>query len=137
MSSSTSSLFNAKKSFQIKRWRSMCDLECSAYLPIQHEEDFCGLSVYYNEAMPRLLTDDDELPPPQYYHLSQSQDSPSKPPQRVPAKMNLPTAVLSMVKPHKILSISTELCDFLGFGAEEMMGRSLNLLHGPKTMPRL
>ena len=46
---------------------------------------------------------------------------------------SLPTVVVSLVKPHKILTTSTATCDLLGFGAEEMMGRSLNLLHGPKT----
>ena len=47
--------------------------------------------------------------------------------------MNLPTAVLSLVKPHKIISISTKMCEYFGFGEEEIVGRSLNLLHGPKT----
>jgi hypothetical protein len=78
----------------------------------------------------RPLPCDEELPPPQYYHRSVSQSTTSTSHEKESARNNIPTAILSLVKPHKILSISS---DFLGFGAEEMMGRSLNLLHGPNT----
>jgi PAS domain S-box-containing protein len=128
---SSSNLFSIKKSFLANQWHSMCNLDCSALIPSQ--EECCGLAVHYNEAQARPLTYDDELPPPQYYQRPQPHSSPSEPQQRQNAKRNIPTAVLSLVKPHKVLSISKELCDFLGFEAEEMLGRSLNLLHGPKT----
>jgi hypothetical protein len=130
-SSSTSSLIRANKPLEIKSWHSMRDLDCTDYLSSQ--EDECRLAVSYDEVMMRPLSYEDELPPPQYYHRSKSHSSPSMTHQNPRAGKNLPTAILSLVKPHKILSISTEMCDFLGFGAEEMMGRSLNLLHGPKT----
>jgi hypothetical protein len=45
----------------------------------------------------------------------------------------MPTVVLSLVKPHKIISISTQMCDFFGFEEAEIVGRSFNLLQGPKT----
>ena len=130
-SSSTSNLLSAKKSFVSNPWHSMSNLEGTNFMSSQ--EDDCGLAVFYNEDMIKPLSCEVELPPPQYFHRNQSHSSPSGSHQKEHAKTNLPTAVLSLVKPHKVLSISTEMCDFLGFGAEEMMGRSLNLLHGPKT----
>jgi PAS domain S-box-containing protein len=129
---SMSNMFSANKSFQTSPWRSMHDLECRADMPSQ--EDDSTLAVYYNEAMPKPRACEHELPPPQPYHLlSHSRSRASMRLQREPAKRSLPTVVVSLVKPHKILSTSKSMCDVLGFGAEEVMGRSLNLLHGPKT----
>jgi hypothetical protein len=110
----------------------MRDLECRAEMPSQEGDR--TLAVYYNEAMPKPRSCEHELPPPQYYHLlSHSRSNSLISHQTEPAKRSLPTVVVSLVKPHKILTTSTATCDLLGFGAEEMMGRSLNLLHGPKT----
>ena len=91
-----------------------------------NQEDYCRLAACYNEATTRPLSCDDELPPPQYYHQSHSRySSASKSRQREQAKMNLPTAVLSLVKPHKIISISTKMCEYFGFGEERHVSHIL------------
>jgi hypothetical protein len=119
-------MFRAKKSFQTNSWHSMCNLECT------NQEDSCELAVPYNEAMTKPLSREDELPPPQYFNPSKYRCRPSMAHQRGSSK-SLPTVVVSLVKPHKILTTSTATCELLGFGAEEIEGRSLNLLNGPKT----
>ena len=42
-------------------------------------------------------------------------------------------AIVSLQQPHKILSVSKELCALLGYSAEEICGRSIKILHGPRT----
>ncbi len=44
-----------------------------------------------------------------------------------------PTLVLSLLRPHKILSVSSDLCALFGFTVEELTGRTIKTIQGPTT----
>ena len=93
------------------------------------DED-CRISVPYLELEGSKLSLEDELPPPKYYRRSTPCQNEVVTKKLAP---KLPTLILSLVKPHKILAVSKEACDFLGYGEEEISGRSVSMLQGPKT----
>ena len=114
-------------------WHSIFDLKCINSLN-QGQLEHGRIAVpCIEESNPLCL--DDELPPPKYY--TRSNDSGHDALDRSSEQQSLPTAVLSLIKPHKILSVSKEMCDITGFAADEMIGRSFNLIHGPKTDMRI
>jgi PAS domain S-box-containing protein len=41
--------------------------------------------------------------------------------------------LISLCDPHKFISVSQDICSMLGFTPEEMSGRSIKILHGPRT----
>ena len=43
------------------------------------------------------------------------------------------SVVISIAKPHTILSVSDTLAEYLGYTSVEITGRSINILHGPNT----
>jgi hypothetical protein len=110
----------------------MCDLKYIDSTDLKQVES-CRIAIPYREQQHCI---EDELPQPEYFIRSSSY---MKNATELSVQMkNLPTALLSLVKPHKILSISKEMCTIVDFAADEITGRSLNLLYGPKTdMPAL
>lgn len=88
----------------------------------------CGIVVPYRE----LEDAEVELPPPQYYRRSRA-EGPKEWAQSEKIPKTPPTLVLSLLKPHKILFASAEMCELLGYEEAELKGRSLNMIQGPKT----
>ena len=92
--------------------------------------EYCRISVPYLELEESKLSLEDELPPPKYYCRSkpcQTEVTIKKP------AVRLPTLILSLLKPHKILAVSKETCELMGYKEDEMLGRSVSILQGPKT----
>ena len=91
----------------------------------------CTLAVAYVEL--GICTDDfesasqksRELPPPCRFVDTRTIGAASE---RAPAK-----AIVSLHQPHKVLTVSKELCLLLGYSAEELCGRSIKILQGPRT----
>jgi PAS domain S-box-containing protein len=44
-----------------------------------------------------------------------------------------PKAIVSLHQPHKILTVSKELCTLLGYAPEELCGRTIKIFQGPRT----
>jgi PAS domain-containing protein len=67
-----------------------------------------------------------ELPPPcRFVDTRRAQEAE---PERESAK-----AIVSLQQPHKILTVSKELCALLGYSADELCGRSIKIFQGPRT----
>ena len=45
------------------------------------------------------------------------------------------TAIVAVESPHQILTVSNELCDFLGLTPETLCSRNIKILEGPKSSP--
>ena len=65
------------------------------------------------------------MPQPEYYSRAKEE--------RKKHQTKVPSAIISLVKPHKFLSVSKDLCSFYGLSAEEITGRTIRTIQGPKT----
>ena len=108
----------------------MLDSKPEKHNKVSSSESSCGIVLPYRELDWNSLSEA-ELPPPQYYRRTKKSSKITGSSNTTEAKP--PSLVLSLLKPHKILLASKEMCDLLGYGEAEMRGRSLNMLQGPKT----
>jgi PAS domain S-box-containing protein len=110
------------------------DCESRVIFPGRDRFGECSLAVAYVEL--GVCTDDldlnksqldSHLPPPCRFVDSRKSAATVTAP-KVAAK-----AVVSIQQPHKILTVSKDLCCLLGYSSEELCGRSIKILQGPKT----
>jgi hypothetical protein len=72
------------------------------------------------------------LPPPCRFTGSHGRRV-EKAPEPERERSSPPKAIVSLHQPHKILTVSKELCTLLGYCSEELCGRTIKILQGPRT----
>ncbi len=96
----------------------------------------CNLVVPYVEL--GVGTDDIEFFPCRKQHEAESLPPPcrfvgSRKAPEPKRERSGPKAIVSLHQPHKILTVSKELCTLLGYAPEELCGRTIKIFQGPRT----